>query len=395
MARFATGISPMTKETFGDIEISQGIDCALVSFPYDKARTAAFREAFPKARWLPTTKTWAAPGKLAYKRAVKWASEAEIAETQARRHTEAVRRDAEFEGRAHEVDAAAALAHRRAEIRSARVRVAGASVSYDFKYSEAAVSIAKTLPKARFDREARTWTWTAKSIADVEAIIAGCNRIRDIAAAQIEAEQQMKARLAAEAEAARAQEGAARDAHMSHVRSHRFVALAASAPGVGAVLRRHGEVIVVESLGKTFRAGDDLSSLGGPIGAEGEWVRYVYFRAADAAETDELAARETAERAESARRNATRAAIDEIARSGDAPHVGAIPEGETIWRDDRARGTGYRRSIVLTSEGWLWHVVYDGSDGAAWGDYNLGYNTIGTRLRATPELLAAIRGERQ
>jgi hypothetical protein len=52
---------------------------------------------------------------------------------------------------------------------------------------------------------------------------------------------------------------------------------------------------------------------------------------------------------------------------------------------------GYEKSIVPTADGWLWHVVYDGSDGAAWGDYNLGYKTRGSRLQATADLVAAIR----
>ena len=51
----------------------------------------------------------------------------------------------------------------------------------------------------------------------------------------------------------------------------------------------------------------------------------------------------------------------------------------------------FSSALCAGSDGWLWHVVYDGSDGAAWGDYNLGYNTRGSRLQATGDLVAAIR----
>lgn len=52
------------------------------------------------------------------------------------------------------------------------------------------------------------------------------------------------------------------------------------APGIGAVQRYAGRVIVVESHGKRWRADASLSFIGGPVGVEGQWVCYVYFRLA-------------------------------------------------------------------------------------------------------------------
>ena len=379
----------MTTDTFGQITVSEGPDCAFVAFPYDKARTAALREAFPKARWLPTTKTWSVPGKLAYKRLVKWAADRDAEHAKEERARENERRSAEFEGRLHEVDPAAALALRRGEIKSQRVAVAGAQVSYDFRYSDEAVRIAKTMPGARYDSQGKLWRWTARTVADIDAIVAGCNAIRDIAAAQIAAEQARKDAAVAQAAAERAQ----RDAQMQHVRSHRYAERTASAPAVGETIRRWREIVTVESLGKIFRGGDDLSSLGGPIGAEGQWVRYVYFRAATADEIAALEAREAEQAAAAAIVKARRAAIAEIAASEDRPNLGAEPQGEIIWRDEKSAAVGYSSRVVLSADGWLYHVTTDRSDGAAWGDYNFGYCTWGARLPATGERIAAIRGE--
>ncbi|MDR0809541.1 MAG: hypothetical protein LBE86_10540 [Gemmobacter sp.] len=50
----------------------------------------------------------------------------------------------------------------------------------------------------------------------------------------------------------------------------------------------------------------------------------------------------------------------------------------------------YRRWIALGSDGWLYHLTHDGSDGAAWGNYNAGDNTRARCIPADPGLISAI-----
>ncbi len=347
---------------------------------YDEAVVAAMHAAFRRARYDRENRRWHVPGPRGYSRACKWAEPLNAAaEDEARRMAE-VCRQAEAEGRLHEVDPAAALAHRRGEIRSQRVTIAGATVCYPMPYNAECVEIAKSMPNRRFRLGA--WHWTARTVADVDPIIDGCNRIFVIRKAEQDAEAARKAEQARAAEQRRAEQ-AARVAR-------RYIVLAREAPAPGAVVRLGREAVVIESLGKAWPAGDDVSSRGGPIGCEGELVRYAYYREASEAEREQLEQREQAAEAAAARAESIRRAVRSVAASTDAPVLGQIPDGEVLWRNDRSAAVGYWEQVIL-SDGWLWHVIYDGSDGATWGQYNLGQNTRGVRVPATDELLAALR----
>lgn len=382
----------MSVSKIGTISITDlGRDGARVSFPKDAALIAAFRARFPKARWSPTTRSWGIPGPLAGKRATKWAGEVEAARIEAEKAAETVRRDAEFEGRLHEVDPAAALAARSSEIKSTRVLITGASVSYDFDYLPAAISVARSLPGAKFNTYSKIWSWRIDSVGQVDPLIEGLNRIYDLVVAARKADEAERARLAQQ----RAEERAAQDARMAEVRAHRYLELASRAPSVGSTLRLRGQAVTVESLGRVWRATEDTSSVSDLIGCEGQPVRYIYWRAATEAEAAALEIREAAAKARTEKLAAQRAAVATVQAATDAPQLGREPEGEIIWRNDRSAATGFRQHITLTADGWLWHVTYDGSDGAAWGDYNLGYNTYGARMPATEELVSAIRGTDQ
>lgn len=89
------------------------------------------------------------------------------------------------------------------------------------------------------------------------------------------------------------------------------------------------------------------------------------------------------------------AAIAEVEKSADLPQLGREPEGEILWEDLHHDAVGYTRKILLTTDGYLWSVTHNSSDGASWGDYNCGYNTTGRRLPATDELIARIRWKPQ
>lgn len=361
------------------------VDFATVVFPKDEALRLALRAAFPKARWASGTRVWSIPGPLAYKRLLKWASD-RAAEAEAAAAAQArLAQDMDFD--------AQSLGARRAEIKSTRVKISGMTATYDFVYDPSAVEIARALPGARFDGATKAWSWTITSRDHVQALIEGLNAIYEIAGRVLQARADAKAALEAERQA----EQSARDQHMALVRSQRSYVLASASPAVGETARLSGRIVVVESLGRPFRAGDDVSSLGGPVGCEGEWIRYAYWRLATDAERASFEAAEAAATAERQRAatiaTARREALAEIDRDGEAAEIGHAPEGETLWSDERHAATGLRRWAILTPDGaWVWSITYDGSDGSAWGDYNLGYNTQGRRLPATAARVAAIRG---
>lgn len=214
---------------------------------------------------------------------------------------------------------------------------------------------------------------------------------RQVEAARIDGEQRRIARQEA-AERERAEKAAKAEADRLAGRG-RYGTLAERAPDVGTVLRLGSEVVRITGHGKTFYLDDSSSSMGWPVGHEGERACYAYYERATDAEVVALEEREAQAERETGIRRRRAAAIKTVEDSSDRPHVGHVPEGETIWKDGRSSILGYTPSIVLTPDGWLWYVLYDGTDGAAWGDYNLGYNTRGCRHPATPELIAAIRGK--
>lgn len=139
------------------------------------------------------------------------------------------------------------------------------------------------------------------------------------------------------------------------------------APGIGAVQRYAGRVIVVESHGKRWRADESLSFIGGPVGVEGQWVCYVYFRLATSDEIIALEAREAADNEKAQAYRDQKAAIDEVEQSMDMPRIGREPDGEVLWEDRRHESVGCVRKIILAPDGHLWSVTRDSSDGAFGG----------------------------
>ncbi|MEF2552806.1 hypothetical protein VQ042_15775 [Aurantimonas sp. A2-1-M11] len=172
----------------------------------------------------------------------------------------------------------------------------------------------------------------------------------------------------------------------------RMGVLVRSAPAIGTVMRHGGDVVRINGHGKQFYLGEDDASMGWGPGCEGERACYAYYERASA---DEAAALEAGENnaAEDRRiADTRRQAIATVAASPDMPDPGAVPDGEVIWEDNSNRATGYRTWIVQSLDGWLWHLTYDGSDGATWGMRNCGENTVGRRVSAADDLVAAIKG---
>ncbi len=142
---------------------------AAVQFPKDRALIDRFKVRFPKARWGAGTKSWHIPGKLAVTRVEKWAA----AEAPYLRAIEQALRDLEWDG--IETDPLKALESRRAEVKSRNITIAGGELRYEFRYLEASVDIARSLPGARW--RAPYWTFRPGCLADVDTIVDGCNRI--------------------------------------------------------------------------------------------------------------------------------------------------------------------------------------------------------------------------
>jgi hypothetical protein len=364
-----------SSSTTTTITVTKTADGALVQFS-SRELNAGFKATFPKARWSSDQRGWAIPGVRAFSRAEQWAATHAQTAAAAAERAEQQRREAAREAVELQQLAAAALAARRGEMLSTRIQVQGAKVIYDFAYADEAVAIARSLPGAQYAPGSKAWVWTAHQPADVDAIIAGANRIYAIAKRVLEERAQAKA----QATAARAA-----------TRSARYLQLASRLPAIGQTVRYMGTWVTVESIGKVFHADDSTASISNLVGCEGERVAYVYYREATDAEraAGEAAQAHAQAAAEAARRQ--QEAIAALVQSQDCPQLGAEPAGEVLWRNDRSALVGYAERVVLTPDGWLWHVTYDGSDGAMWGERNLGHNTRGSRLPATPELIAAIK----
>jgi hypothetical protein len=123
----------------------------------------------------------------------------------------------------------------------------------------------------------------------------------------------------------------------------------------------------------------------------GAWVHYVYYQDAT---PEEIAALEEHEAAQARWENSRRAGADlrrQIDDTKDYFNLGREPAGEILWEDAAHSVYGTHHWVVLDDDGYLWNVTYDGSDGASWGDYNLGYNTRGSRLKAIPEMIQTLR----
>lgn len=259
-----------------------------------------------------------------------------------------------------------------------------------FPYSEDAVKIIKDAG-GEWDKSAKFWSFPiARKSQMLAAMLLAAEPIRQAIAAAKEEQAERQREKDARAQQ-RAQERADREQARIETRATRVLCHNGYAPAVGAVIKVRGEWRQVEGHGKWFLADEDLSSMGGPAGIEGERVRYAYTVAASDEQIAEAEAKEADQKAAAERSAARRAAVQTVAAGEVAPDTGEEPVGETIWQDDKSAAVGYRTWIVAGDDGYLYHLTYDGSDGAAWGTYNAGYNTRATRTLTTDELIEAIK----
>jgi hypothetical protein len=346
-------------------------DAALVSFP--KALFPTFKKAFPSARFDWDKKTWTIPGVRAPKRAADWKAEMDAAAA-------AIANEQKTEAEKVVAEAAAAggtLADRKGDL--PKGVVAGQMTArYAFSYVASAVAVARSLPGAKFDAATKAWTFRASSISDIDAIITGCNRISSIVTADHDA-----------AVARRQQQESERAAAKAAVAASRYIELVNRTPALGKPIKVDGSVIVPTSVGKSWRSDESMSSIGYSLDYDLAVVCYVYYRAATADEIAAIEAEESAAQRAAEIRRDQKAAVAQVSRGDAHDNGGQMPIGEVIYVDRYVGGLEY--SVILTADGWLWHVTHDGTDGGSWGEYNCGYCRHGVRIRATDDIVRNIK----
>ena len=227
----------------------------------------------------------------------------------------------------------------------------------------------------------------AGQISDVDALL----KLARAIPAEIARAEKSKAEYAE----ARAREAAERAEVRDQKRQNRIPVSAEAGVAPGAVIKFRGELKAVDSLGKVFVARGEDYSHSFPPHLWDTPVRYAYLREATEAELDAHQRKSDEQAAEMARliaeRNALRALRDAPLASPE--DRAAITEGQVIWHDEKDAVTGYEQWVYHYNE-QLYSVIYDGSDGAAWGEKNFGYNLIAKTIPATPELIDALQAGR-
>ncbi|MEX6506815.1 hypothetical protein [Jiella sp. M17.18] len=345
----------------------------LISFPYDPDMVTKVK-SIPGAKWDSERRAWSI--------STRYRSKVD-----------------ELAAAGKEAGAAfnAALAKRADEIRGACPRL---SIKIEYWASGCMICVSsyadlgalkEAVPSARWDSTRKCYKAEVSTMDRVDAVIEALREVEARSAALEDENRKRREAEQAKVEAAReAKERADREAGRG-----RISVLVRQAPAIGTVLRRGDSVVRITGHGKSFRLDENASSMGWPVGCEGELACYAYCENATVEERAALEAKEAAEADRRRIRIEREKAIATVAASDDMPTIGVEPAGEIIWSDDRNAAAGYRTWIVLTPDGWLWHLTYDGSDGATWGDRNAGYNTVGRRVPATDELIAAIRGQKR
>lgn len=363
-----------------NIEIQETADGAILSFDYDRELVAAVKTAFPKARWSAASRAWTLPGKAAVKRAEAWKAE-RLAATAA----------------AVQVENAARAAVAADAIVSSRVARSASGWIVTVPYDEESVAELRAITGAQWSKTDKSWSVPVRATDALAAIVPALERRADAADIRKAA---YDAERAAEREVRRIADAAERQARQDELNSRRML-VETRTLSVGDIIRRGDAAAVVTDLGKAFRIDDEDTSIYGMQPGRHYWMQYAYVRSANAAETETLVARETAEAIEEARIAVARAAshrVEQIAREiyrdGDQPQVGRV-EGEDLL----PKRLGYRfQGLRLANDGSLWLLQDNSADGDTWAHSNAGgskgWRLTGDRVSALVNEICdlAVRG---
>lgn len=207
----------------------------------------------------------------------------------------------------------------------------------------------------------------------------------------------LKAHVQQNVKAYEAQKQATRAAHAAR-RSMRVLYPASMTPSMGVPVRIRGnEIVVFESVGKTFRIDDSHPSYEGGhlLGHEGEAGRYCYYRQATPDEVSQLEADEAAIQSKAEAQAKKEAALSlikaEIMEKGECPAGFHHVVGETVLSTQDAYGGG---DWFVITDADIWYVRNNGLDGDDWSLNNVatgGAGAVGYRVARTSQLEQQIR----
>ncbi|KQQ17576.1 hypothetical protein ASF56_22920 [Methylobacterium sp. Leaf122] len=261
---------------------------------------------------------------------------------------------------------------------------AGAVTTYSITipYDDTCTRMIKRVASARWHGEDRSWRISAKDHDEVVALLP-----------------KLEERLVAAAEE-REQEEGERDRKAFELAARRDLYPFSEAPGIGTTMPRGADrynvgdesrIVTITEHGRPWRMSSEDGS-GHPYRCyEGGRMVYVYHRPATPAEIETYKRRMAEEEALSKAVALVERTFSRVDRTGEAVQLGREPEGELLWQNARSAVNGYKTKLVLDQEGGLWAITYDGSDGGAQGESNLGWNTRGGRITPKPKTLASLR----
>lgn len=293
----------------GGFTITALPDGAAVQFSIaDPMMLPRFKQSFPRARFAAATRSWYVPGRLAVERVARFADAVAREQREAQARIDRILRDAEFEGHAIPLDTPGleghqyltALAHNGQQLstRHVHVTVTGDRATIRFAYDEAAVALMRAIPGAYFLPDAKAWSVSVAKVRDLHGVI---DRMEESLAKASAAETVARERGGQALE--RFADEIAREAVARERRAHRTLVLLALRPAVGAVVRLHAEVRVIEGYGRSFLLDERTATMWSPhfLGQQGQPCCYAYTRGATPGEANALKAQEAAYEAVRAR----------------------------------------------------------------------------------------------
>lgn len=342
-----------------------------VHFPYSKAAVDLAKADLKAPVWDRNCRVWRVKRRWHKQLPGVLVSLAEIARGDV--EMERAKREAEaVESKAADDAGRAALAAMKPFSGSIKVVIIRDKIAIHTAYHAEIVALFKSWG-GRFDPDSREWKLPIRAGVDLAASREMLRQLHNAAVTQRQEKSQARAER----------------------RANSIMVRASEAPVIGTTVKFRDGWATVESHGKMFRADEDTASLGGPVGIEGEWVRYAYLRTATAEEIAVAEASEAKRLEESEQKRLRREAVSEavtvIMETGERPDGWHEPEGEMIGRGPTAYGTGDWFVIGVDD---IWYVRNNGMDGDDWSRNNVrtgGAGAIGYRVPYDPDLDAAIR----
>lgn len=232
----------------------------------------------------------------------------------------------------------------------------------------------------------------------IDALAGRLKALNDDIEANVRAYQESRQRQREEWAREKEAEAAKRAEERKATAARRMLVLAYSGPRQGDAIRMGGKLVIVESLGRTWRLPYEDSCVYGVMPDwEGQQVRYAYVRPATDEEVAELEAREAQAKVEAQVKAERETRIREIEKqiktTGERPEVADV-KGDTVL-DSRTAYGGGQRFVIDEANGYIWYCLNNGGDGDDWSRTNVGVpgyaGEIGWRVLYSQELVEELR----